>query len=315
MPLNTSDTLPLVSILINNYNYGQFLADAIDSALSQTYPYIEVIVVDDGSTDRSQEVIASYGDKIISVFKQNGGQASAFNAGFSKSQGDIICFLDADDTYKPEKVSEVVNVLNSDRESCWCFHMLQFADAELKTPIDSHYDGQDSGLVHNCDLRNDMRRGGIRQKLPFSIPATSGLCFTRSLLQQILPMPEAGGIVLNDSYLQFTALALGKGLAVAKKLALQRVHDNNTFTHKTNTQSIILAKINCLTAYWIRRNFPFLFKFADNFFAVGLSSYWLIRLRDNATREIIDKYFLVTPLPKRVWIYAKSFYYCFIRNY
>ncbi|OYD90248.1 glucosyl transferase [Nostoc sp. 'Peltigera membranacea cyanobiont' 210A] len=313
MPVNTSDALPLVSILINNYNYGQFLADAINSAVRQTYPHIEVIVVDDGSTDCSREVIASYKDKIIPVFKQNGGQASAFNAGFAASRGDIICFLDADDAYKPEKVFEVVNVLKNHQESCWCFHMLQFIDAELKTPIDSHYDHQDSGLVHNCDLRNDMRRGRIRGKLPFSIPATSGLCFTRSLLQQILPMPEAGGIVLNDSYLQFTSLALAKGLAVAKKLALQRVHSHNTFIRKTNTQSIIVAKIHCLTAYWIRKNFPFLFKFTDNFFAVGLSNYW--RIRDTSIREIIDKYFIVTPVPKRILIYTKALYYCFIRNY
>ncbi|MDZ8054933.1 MAG: glycosyltransferase family 2 protein [Aulosira sp. ZfuVER01] len=315
MPVKTSDALPLVSIIINNYNYGQFLADAIDSAIGQTYPHIEVIVVDDGSTDRSREVIASYGDKIIPVFKQNGGQASAFNTGFAASHGDIICFLDADDTYKPEKVFEVVNILQNYQESCWCFHMLQFIDTDLKTPIDSHYDRQDTGLVYDCDLKNEIRQGGIKKKLPFSIPATSGLCFTRSLIQQILPMPEADGIVLNDSYLQFTAIALAKGVAIAKKLAFQRVHSNNTFTHKANTQSIITVKINCLTAYWIRRKFPFLFKFTNNFFAVGLSNYWRIKCRDSSTKEIIDKYLMITPFTKIILIYTKAIYYCFIRNY
>jgi glycosyltransferase involved in cell wall biosynthesis len=68
---------PLVSILINNYNYGRFLTEAIDSALNQTYSNIEVIVVDDGSTDNSQEIIKSYQDKIIPILKPNGGQASA----------------------------------------------------------------------------------------------------------------------------------------------------------------------------------------------------------------------------------------------
>jgi glycosyltransferase involved in cell wall biosynthesis len=102
---------PLVSILINNYNYGHFLADAIDSALAQTYPHVEVIVVDDGSTDHSRAVIANYGDKIISVLKANGGQASAFNAGFAAAQGEIICFLDADDICLPTKVAEVVNAI------------------------------------------------------------------------------------------------------------------------------------------------------------------------------------------------------------
>ncbi len=81
---------PLASILINNYNYGRFLHEAIDSALSQTYPHTEVIVVDDGSTDNSREIIASYEDQIIPVLKENGGQASALNAGFAASRGEIV---------------------------------------------------------------------------------------------------------------------------------------------------------------------------------------------------------------------------------
>ncbi len=86
----------LASIIVNNYNYGRFLAEAIESALSQTYANTEVIVVDDGSTDNSRDIIASYKDQIIPVLKENGGQASAFNAGFQASSGEVIFFLDAD---------------------------------------------------------------------------------------------------------------------------------------------------------------------------------------------------------------------------
>ena len=93
----------LVSIIINNYNYGRFLGKAIDSALKQTYAYTEIVVVDDGSTDNSRKVIASYGNQIIPVFKQNGGQGSAFNAGFKICNGDAICFLDSDDFFIPVK--------------------------------------------------------------------------------------------------------------------------------------------------------------------------------------------------------------------
>ena len=95
---------PLVSVIVNNYNYGHFLSEAIDSALAQTYTRTEVIVVDDGSTDDSSEIIAGYGDRIIPVLKENGGQASAFNAGFAKSRGDVICFLDADDYLFPQAI-------------------------------------------------------------------------------------------------------------------------------------------------------------------------------------------------------------------
>ena len=72
----------LVSIIVNNYNYQRFLTEAIDSALKQTYCNTEVIVVDDGSTDGSLEIIASYGRRIIPLLKGNGGQNSALNAGF-----------------------------------------------------------------------------------------------------------------------------------------------------------------------------------------------------------------------------------------
>ena len=104
--------LPKVSIVINNYNYGRFLADAIDSALTQTHPQLEVIVVDDGSTDNSREVIARYGDRIRPILKPNGGQASAMNAGVAASTGDIIFFLDSDDMLLPEAAETVVGHWN-----------------------------------------------------------------------------------------------------------------------------------------------------------------------------------------------------------
>lgn len=99
---------PLASIIISNYNYSQFIQEAIDSALNQTYPQTEVIVVDDGSTDNSRDIIKSYGDKIVPVLKANGGQASAFNIGFASSQGEIIFFFNFDDIFAPEKVADIV---------------------------------------------------------------------------------------------------------------------------------------------------------------------------------------------------------------
>jgi len=94
---------PLVSVLINNFNYGRFLSDAIDSALGQSYSNTEIIVVDDGSTDGSRDVIRGYGNRIISLFKPNGGQASAFNSAFAASKGEWILFLDSDDYFAPPK--------------------------------------------------------------------------------------------------------------------------------------------------------------------------------------------------------------------
>src|SRR5262249_33506340 len=89
---------PLVSIVISNHNYCHFLADAIDSALAQTWANTEVVVVDDGSTDGSRQVIARYDARVKAIFKKNGGMGSAQNEGFLASRGDIVVFLDADDT-------------------------------------------------------------------------------------------------------------------------------------------------------------------------------------------------------------------------
>jgi len=71
---------PLVSIIVNNYNYARFLPEAVDSALNQTYVHTEVIVVDDGSTDNSRKIIAECGGRIIPILQPNGKQAAAFNS-------------------------------------------------------------------------------------------------------------------------------------------------------------------------------------------------------------------------------------------
>ena len=102
--------LPIASVVVNNFNYGRFIADAIDSALAQTYPNTEVIVVDDGSTDESRDIIAGYGSGVTAVLKINGGQASAFNAGFAASHGEVVIFLDADDTLSHTAVERAVEL-------------------------------------------------------------------------------------------------------------------------------------------------------------------------------------------------------------
>lgn len=102
---------PLVSIIIPCYNYGQFLAEAIDSSLHQTYPSIEVIVVDDGSTDNTEQVAASFGDKIIYLKQGNQGVVAARNNGAAKAKGQYLCFLDADDWLGNDFVSALVTSL------------------------------------------------------------------------------------------------------------------------------------------------------------------------------------------------------------
>ena len=96
------DAAPMrFSIVIANYNYDRFLGRAIESALALDWPDVEVIVVDDGSTDNSREVIESFAGSITPIFQANGGQRDANNNGFAHSTGEVIVFLDADDVLDP----------------------------------------------------------------------------------------------------------------------------------------------------------------------------------------------------------------------
>lgn len=301
---------PLVSIAINNYNYAHFLPEAIDSALNQTYPYVEVIVVDDGSTDNSREIIASYGDKIIPVLKENGGQASAFNAGFAASRGDIICFLDADDTFLPEKATEVVDAFGTHPDVGWCFHPLKFVDINLKDinakPSINKSNSQ-SGL-HEYDLTRQTQKGKLYKNFPY--PSTSGLCLKRSLLQTILPMPDkAGSTLLNDAFLIYSSLGLSKGVALNQPLSLYRVHGNNAnATGKGKDYQIRTAKINILLAYWIRVKFPSFYEFSNHMMATGSGVYWRNGKVDEDYQKLINNHINSIKFIDKLKFYIRAFY-------
>jgi hypothetical protein len=100
----------LVSVVISNYNYARFLAESIDSVLSQKYPALEVIVVDDASTDNSRQVLEAYQGRVQMVLKlQNEGQIGAYNTGFKLVTGEIVIFLDADDRLQPGSLPQIVD--------------------------------------------------------------------------------------------------------------------------------------------------------------------------------------------------------------
>ena len=107
---------PKVSVIIPNYNYSRYISEAINSVLAQTVTDIELIVVDDGSTDGSKEILESYGTRIRAIFQQNQGVAAARNHGVRSSRGEYIAFLDADDFWFPEKIAKQIEVLAGDPE-------------------------------------------------------------------------------------------------------------------------------------------------------------------------------------------------------
>ena len=111
----------LVSVIIPNYNYAEFLSECIESVLNQDYEQIEVIVVDDGSTDSSREILRSYGDKIKVIEISNSGAPTARNFGLMNAKGGYIAYLDADDCWVRNKISAQIqrlHAMNTDLVYC-----------------------------------------------------------------------------------------------------------------------------------------------------------------------------------------------------
>ncbi|BAU14187.1 putative glycosyl transferase [Leptolyngbya sp. NIES-3755] len=301
------EQLPLVSIIINNYNYATYLGAAIESALSQSYPHTEVIVVDDGSTDQSRSIIEQYGDRILPILKPNGGQASAFNAGFAASRGDFICFLDSDDLLVRDRVTIELQALLDHPDAGWSYHQLSFVDKDgfplenSPTPL--------LEATYKFDLRQEMQQGTLNQ-IPLPLPGTDGYLYRRSHLQQILPMPEGEGVSLNDSYLQYASFALSKGIALTAQLHQQRIHGNNSFTLRNDRAKVKLrAKIHLLTGYWLRANFPEVHCYTDKLFAVGLGLSWKTGGIEPKYQELPEKYCAGVPLLDRLKLHTRALYY------
>ncbi|MBD2056613.1 glycosyltransferase family 2 protein [Oculatella sp. FACHB-28] len=260
---------PLVSVLINNYNYGRFLREAIDSALNQTYPHVEVVVVDDGSTDGSQEIIKSYGDRIIPILKENGGQASAFNVGVEQSKGDFLFFLDSDDTFSPEKISRLVNLFqqvtseNANIAICNGLEIINDRSEHLRTELINHSCEWKS--LHRVKRLKEFQGQTLTQistatevysyakkyrYIPFLGAPTSGVALTRSLAEQIFPLTCHLIKVRADDFVVKAASLLGDMYFAEDALTQYRVHgSNNWFGNKrADSQDFLHAMDTFLNA-------------------------------------------------------------------
>jgi glycosyltransferase involved in cell wall biosynthesis len=231
---------PLASVIVINYNYARFLPAAIESALAQTYPDTEVVVVDDGSTDDSWQVIAGYGDRVRPVLKENGGHTSAFNAGFAASHGQLICFLDADDLLLPTALEEAAARLLGDPRVVKVHWPLWVID-ERGRPTGEL---EPSRPLEGGDLRDLAIRDGpaIYKSAP-----TSGNAFSRTFLKQVFPLPAAGHRDAADGYLKALAPIFGIIETLAEPQSCYRVHRTNFFHSRTLAQKarVLVDRFEC----------------------------------------------------------------------
>jgi hypothetical protein len=211
-------TAPLVSIVINNFNYERYLPRSIESALRQTHPRLEVVVVDDASNDGSRNVLARYARRMVPVLlEKNGGQGAAVNAGFRASHGEIVFFLDADDYLHPQAAACVV--------SRWVTGL-----SKIHFRLD---------LVDENEQRIDLfprpevafDTGDVVDLLlatgRYETTVMSGNAYARAALEKVLPMPEADFRIAADGYLVTVTPFYGPVASVEESLGGYRQHGAN----------------------------------------------------------------------------------------
>lgn len=215
MPSSQQSPGPLVSIIICNYNHGRFLRDAIGSALGQTYGHVEVIVVDDGSTDDSRAVIGEFAaaGSVKAIYQANQGQCAAYNAGFAASSGDIVLFLDADDLYLPDMAEHVVPAIDADTAKA--HFRLSFIG-----PGGEPRAGQTPRVLASGDVGHLLATKGVL----YSSAPGSGNAYARRALLGLFPLPVTEDKYCADFFAVYGSALNGKVVAVDAVLGRYRLH-------------------------------------------------------------------------------------------
>jgi cellulose synthase/poly-beta-1,6-N-acetylglucosamine synthase-like glycosyltransferase len=211
-----------VSVVVNNYNYERYLAEAVDSALAQDWPDVETIVVDDGSTDASRDVLAGYGPDVVLVLQPNRGQIAACTAGLAASSGDVVLFLDADDVLAVPAARTAVHGFAAAPEAVRVSWPLCEVDAM----------GRPTGRLRPPEPLDggDLRRRVLDQGPDSYVSApTSGNAWTRRFLTQVLPAQDEELRLGIDRYLSDLAPLFGTVTVVEEPHSFYRVHGENSY--------------------------------------------------------------------------------------
>jgi glycosyltransferase involved in cell wall biosynthesis len=218
----TADFTPRVSVLIDTHNHERFIERALTSVLDQDMPMegVEILVVDDGSTDGTPGIVRRFEPRVRLIRKVNGGQASAFNAGISDCRGEIVAFLDGDDWWAPQKLRRVLETMQQDPE----VGIIGNGITEVLQNGDEH-----SEVLHEQRrFRIDSLQGARIFRRRKSQLGTSRMTVRTSILREILPIPESIRIEA-DEYIFTLAAALSTVLILPEPLTFYRIHGQNLF--------------------------------------------------------------------------------------
>src|SRR4029077_20342309 len=234
--VRVSDNMkPAVTVLVDTYNHERFIEEAIVSVLEQDFPAseMEILVVDDGSTDRTPEVVRKFEPRVRYLQKENGGQASAFNFGIPQAKGEFVAFLDGDDWWAKNKLSRVMHAFGQDPTLGFVGHgiVLVYPDGSQIREV----------LREGFRFQANTPDGAHIFRLRKSFMGTSRMTVRAHLLRRIGPVPEAL-TVQADEYL-FTLAAVLAGVQILPEaLTYYRLHDSNSFQMSNGSPSQLRRK-------------------------------------------------------------------------
>jgi glycosyltransferase involved in cell wall biosynthesis len=248
---------PFVTVLIDTYNHEPFISDAISSVLRQDFPKseMEILVVDDGSTDDTSEIVRKFASRVRLLRKTNNGQASAFNLGISEARGEVVAFLDGDDWWAPGKVNAVVEAFSSNANVGLVGHAV----------TEVHRDGRQRTEAPREVTR--FRISSIQEAMTFRMQrgflGTSRMAYRRGVLSLIGPVPE----VLKfeaDEYLFTLGGLFAEVMILQESYTFYRIHGANLFQFDTQhveavrrKQQVLAALARCLKQRLEQQGVPY----------------------------------------------------------
>src|SRR5580698_8051050 len=232
-------TDPLISVLIDTYNHERYIEQAIVSVLKQDFPAgdVEVLVVDDGSSDSTASIVQKFGPRVRHLRKENGGQASAFNAGIPQLRGRIVAFLDGDDWWAKGKLTAIAEAFDANPEIAAVGHgFYEVCDSnpprEMIVPAAAcRFD------LSSLDAARFAGRG-------LTLLGTSRLSVRREVLNRIGPVPLE--VVFFDAPVFSFALALGGAIILDEPLCYYRQHSQNLYAPTTLDEATLHRRIDRL---------------------------------------------------------------------
>ncbi|MGC1620312.1 MAG: glycosyltransferase [Candidatus Acidiferrum sp.] len=210
---------PLISVVVIAYNYGRFIEECLDSVLAQDFPMekVEILVVDDGSTDDTGERVKKYGSRVRYLYKPNGGQASALNLGIANASGEIVVLLDADDFILPGKLARIAEAFERDPALGMAYHRIQ----------EWHMDTGERRDWELPTVSGDMHKEPGKF-VWYVTPPNLAISFRRSALNKLMPIPEEIRM-LADCYIAALIPFIAPVLAIPEIYAIYRYHGTNSY--------------------------------------------------------------------------------------